>query len=220
MNVRISSLAALASLCCVFAAPSAFAQALSLEDFCDASRNGIDWDPVTSTCTVDGTILWTSVEQVLAIQPHETLQYFNASEIIFLGIVFNAGTIIVDHTDAHFSSLVNSGELRITEDQSLVLLGTLLGIPNVNTGIIENGNRLVTATRMDNVGHVVNDGLWENYTVFENRGYVDNSGGTANNYPGSVINNYRCPGSTGVVTAGAGNIVNEGTIQFITGKDC
>lgn len=73
----------------------------------------------------------------------------------------------------------------------------------------------------ENRGRVIDDGVFENFTVIENHGHIENGSGLIrNSFDGGVINNYRCPGSAGVVTAGASNIENTGVINFINGKDC
>jgi hypothetical protein len=104
---------------------------------------------------------------------------------------WDAGTIVVESAAACFDGLVNTGTLIF-----------------------------FTLTPFDNSGEVINGGNWVNVSEIHNKGEFDNRDGYIHNQSPGVINNYRCPGSTGVISSGRGNIENEGVIQFINGADC
>lgn len=219
MNTRNSFLVAVAGIALTCLPAVAFANVVSLEDFC-GEYPYLDWDPTTSTCTQDGHLLLASISETLVIRAGETLQILSSSDINILGMVFNSGTIRVDDSDLHLTSLINTGELWIGENQGVVALGDGLDVPNVNVGTIRDGYRLVAVTDLNNLGEIDNAGLLENWAIFDNRGRVANGEGQIENHETGIINNYRCPGTTGVVTSGAGNITNDGIIQFINGGDC
>lgn len=192
------------------------AEAVSLEEFCIEELGS--WDAANSTCTTDGIVL-APIEQFVHIRRHESLHLLGHTNI--LGIFFNAGSLILggDAIDTWIHSLVNTGMFVITEGTAAVF-GDLARNPVVNSGVVESAGDLFVLSPMENQGHIENAGriLIDPEIVLENLGHINNGDGTLINH--GRINNYRCPGGAGVVTAGAGNIENNGEIHYITGRDC
>lgn len=192
------------------------AQAVSLEEFCIEELGS--WDGASSTCTTDGIVL-APIEQFVHIRRHESLHLLGHTNI--LGIIFNAGSIILggDAINTWFHSLVNTGTFVINEGTAAVF-GDLARNPVVNSGVVETAGDLFVLSPMENQGHIENAGnlLIDPEIVLENLGHIANDDGTLINH--GRINNYHCPGGAGVVTGGAGNIVNNGEIHDITGTDC
>lgn len=190
------------------------AQALSLEEFCN-NEYFATWEPASSTCTTDA--IYNPRAELVYIRRHESLHLFGFESI--LGFIVNAGTVVMDGGGVHhFNSLVNTGTF-VTTAGTDAALGNLNRNPLVNSGVVESAGTLFILSPMENQGHIENSGTIEtDDIVLENLGHIANDGGTLINH--GRINNYRCPGATGVVTAGGDNIVNEGEIYYITGRDC
>jgi hypothetical protein len=194
-----------------FSLDSAYAQS-ELELWCIAQ--GETWDPVTFTCTVNGSAT-VSTNAMLSILLGETL--YNYGTIDNAGNIVNNGTIII--TGYHGANITNDGTIQnigtfiitgyhganITNDGTIHNVGYI-----ENITIINNNGRIVNETNSHiyNIGTINNFGTIDNFRSFNDGTIANGINGTINNFS---LTNFGTIDNDGTIT-NYGEIENLGTI--------